>query len=84
MEAKIGHTYTLTLSEEEVAALEMSGVNIQRELDSISNKAQRLIHDMCEGYILKCFHEQIPLDCFCQKELFRRYCKKRADVAPAI
>lgn len=71
------YKYEFVLSEEQYKALELTHLNIKNELDyKIIKKADAFIDTYVKMYVDECFTEKIPIDCFCKKTLFRKYCEK--------
>lgn len=79
-EASQTYTFTFKLSKDEHDALREWGTNAEQEVDAkVILFSKGIIKDYAHKYATDCFNAKVPLDCMCEKTLFRRYCAKKRD-----
>lgn len=76
-EANQKYIYSFSLDKDEKDALVIFGLHPAAEIDNhIIQRSKALITSFARKYANDCFNEKIPLDCYCEKTLFRRYYDK--------
>lgn len=74
-EATQRYTYTFSLDKDERDAMVLFGTHPVMEVDGlVVRRAEAVIKAFAHQYATDCFNAKVPLDCYCERTLFRRHC----------
>lgn len=74
-EATQRYTYTFSLDKDERDAMVLFGTHPIVEVDGlVVRRAEAVIKAFAHQYATDCFNAKVPLDCYCERTLFRRHC----------
>ena len=74
------YIYSFSLDKDERDAMVMFGTHPIMEADGlIVRRAEAIIKSFAHQFATDCFNAKVPLDCYCERTLFRRLCEKRRE-----
>lgn len=77
-EATQRYTYTFSLDKDERDALVAFGTHPVMEVDGlVVRRAPAIMKQFAHDYATRCFQQKKPLDCYCERTLFRRVMAER-------